>query len=183
MTSVAFACKLHNAMEDHTVRRRASTVLIVVLILVWIGMGVRIWYAKQAHERMRTANETLLAALDSTETAVMIADRDGVITTATKQAEDLFGTSLVGKHGHDFCPEEYRAQADAALSAAVETVEQTGRPRTTQVKCVLPRVNKPPLPVQLTMRTVRQDSGDVIIIVSIIQLTHLQEAVALPPPQ
>ena len=82
------------------------------------GMRTAMDRVRRLNANLNTANQTLTAVFQSNPDAVLIADRQGCITSANQRATDLFGkpgTDLIGAAIESLMPDRYRARHPVLL--------------------------------------------------------------------
>jgi PAS domain S-box-containing protein len=131
---------LDAALASPRVRKRASSVsMMASIVLVLLGGAATVGAVRYAQNDQKL-REQYVSSLSNSGAGMVAADKEGTIVAANKQAEELFGCPLVGKHVHSFCGPENRTRADAAFHAAIR---RGGGAGLMTVRCTLPSKTGP----------------------------------------
>lgn len=141
----ALASKLHTEMSEPERRRRYWWVPLLLSVSLWLAFGA---YFLRLESRMNNADRVafeMSTALQMTQTAVVVADADGIITAANAKATEFFERdTLLGLPIHALCVPDRRERADEMFHAVVARTRASGRPSLTSAVAdvVLPRSHK-----------------------------------------
>lgn len=124
-----------------------------------VGTTHDISHLKASEEALRRSQADLRSVLDSTSTAFMLLDREGVVRLvnrlAGQAAESVFGTSLgVGQHATEYIPPQFHDSFKKSFGEAMQ-----GKTITAEISLA---VNEMPSSLEFRYYPVRAGDGEII---------------------
>lgn len=155
-----------------------SNTAFAVVAVLWLVLGYWLYRIENSQKANRNVREALVNAVTATGQTIVVCDEQGVIMTASPQADAVFGTSLAGRHVHDFTRSaETRDRADKAFSSMVAEVKKSGKPVVLTLDHVVVDI-KGPKYFTMTVRVVPENRSNSVSIVA--TLTPKEIARSLP---
>lgn len=136
---------------EQKLRKRCSGVVFVIAVVLWAVLSTYLYQAQEKYAEETAKDRAFREFFESSQSALLLVDRDGHIVDWNRAAEELFGWSaeqMRGKHIAFL----FRLRSDGEVAEdEIEfwnrrLLQRDWRRKVLQVDCPLQRHEKPPLP-------------------------------------